>query len=87
MKRKLIEAGKDGNFAVLREHVSQLPSVRDNDWNQSLLHWSARRGHFTCVDFISLAHPRMMRIQDKYGQTPLHYACIWGHLSVVSILI
>ena len=53
---KLIQAAEHGNLAVLRKHVSQLPSVRDSI-NQSVLHWSAEKGHLECVDFISLAHP------------------------------
>ena len=53
LQKKLIQAAEDGNLAVLREHVSQLPSVRDNDWNRSVLHWSAYYGHFEYVDFIS----------------------------------
>ena len=84
---KLLEAAKDGNLAVLREHVSELPNVRDYYWNRSVLHLSAMNGHFECVDFISLAHPHMMRMQDKFERTPLQLACYEGHLSVVSLLI
>ena len=72
LTKKLIEAARDGNLAVLREHVSELPSVRDNGWNASVLHLSAQNGHLECVDFISLAHPRMMRMQNKVGWTPLN---------------
>ena len=64
LTKKLIWAALVGNLAVLREHVSQLPSVRAA-WSQSVLHLSAWKGHLECVDFISraLAHPHMMRVQ------------------------
>ena len=93
LRNKLIDAANDGNLAVLREYVSELPSVRGHFWNQSVLHLSAGKGHFECVDFISLAHPHMisMRMQDdgrsRRTPDPLHRACVNSHLSVVSLLI
>ena len=86
LRKKLIEAAREGNLALLREHVSELPNARAYE-NGTVLHFSAANGHLECLDFISLAHPPMMRMQDEFGWIPLHWACEEGHLSVVSLLI
>ena len=86
--KRIFAAAKEGNLEMLRKNVSILPSVRDEkNGSASVLHTSACGGHLPCVDFISLAYPHMMRIQDNYGWIPLHVACGHGHLSVVSLLI
>ncbi|XP_042910687.1 inversin isoform X1 [Parasteatoda tepidariorum] len=53
----------------------------------SMLHWCALGGHaYLCQ---MLLHKEMpANIQDAFGRTPLHYACMRsGHLNCVSVLL
>ena len=85
--RMLISAAKQGDVSVLRQHVSELPFVKDEEWEMSVLAWSANNGQLECVKFVSHEHPQMMRMGDKNGATPLYNACFYGHLAVASLLM
>jgi ankyrin repeat protein len=52
----------------------------------SLLHWVADRGHLEIAKFLLSIHCPV-NAQDHEGNTPLHYAAISGHESMVTLLV
>ena len=48
---------------------------------------AARKGHQKEVEEILKLHPDIIDCPYKYGETPLHIAVCWGHISIVELLI
>jgi len=54
---------------------------------KSPLHWAARHGHITCVDYLIRNKHYGVNEPAGDGTTPLHYACYGGHFTMVKHLI
>jgi ankyrin repeat protein len=52
----------------------------------TLLHWVADRGHIEVARYL-LSLKCDVNAQDLEGNTPLHYAAISGHESMIALLI
>ncbi|ESZ96720.1 hypothetical protein SBOR_2864 [Sclerotinia borealis F-4128] len=77
--RLLVDAGVDINWK----------DARSND--ETALHIAARTGHEECADILlqgTLDQKADFELTEKvYSWTPLHVACVDGHLDVVELLI
>lgn len=94
-KEHLVECVRYGEEEVIRAMVeslgmevtsSRLMVARDEHGN-SALHMSAANGNDICVKMLCELAPSLMDAPNAQGNTPLHWACISGHLSVVVILL
>lgn len=73
----LVEAGVDVNF--------------QNEQGDTALHIAARNGHEDCAEALLAAtegkHRINIELPDKdFGWTPIHIACVNGHMGVVQLL-
>ena len=51
------------------------------------LHLAAKHNHLEVAKFLLSRDPEMIDRPSKFGETPLHFACMKGHLSMVKLLI
>lgn len=54
--------------------------------NQSVLHKAAMTGRTLLVD-LALSQNVSPTLQDTYGRTPLHYACLHNHVNLIEKLV
>ncbi|XP_036371410.1 26S proteasome non-ATPase regulatory subunit 10-like isoform X2 [Octopus sinensis] len=50
------------------------------------LHWAVRRNHLQAVEIL-LSRGSEVNPRDEGGRTPLHFACWWGSLHTVDLLL
>ena len=51
------------------------------------LHLAAKNNHIGVVEALLKREAEVIDRPSKYGETPLHFACLHGHLSMVKLLI
>ena len=71
------------NLGVIMKQDNKNPR---NEWNETPLHFAARKGHLIICKYI------VGKVEDKNpkcmnGRTPLHYAAIKGHLEVCLLIM
>mmetsp|Transcript_71034 Transcript_71034/g.148592 ORF Transcript_71034/g.148592 Transcript_71034/m.148592 type:complete len:183 (-) Transcript_71034:203-751(-) len=58
-----------------------------DDFGMSALHVAAKKGHSAIAALLLKWSPDLGPSQNQGGETPLHYACKYGRVSVVEILL
>ena len=51
------------------------------------IHDAARAGDLGKVKALLKGNPYLVFSKDKYGETPLHHAVLWGHRDVAELLV
>jgi ankyrin repeat protein len=84
---ELLAAASEGNFAGVKDLVSQGADVNTKDnFSKSPLTYAASKGHEMIVDFL-VGKGADVNAQDDSGWTPLHHAASNGHTETAKILI
>ena len=80
-----------GSESMLRELISNFghDSACVDDHGNTLLHTAARCGKDKIVQMLAREYNSSCPIdcRNSQGQTPLHYACVGGHVSIVRTLL
>lgn len=81
----LIVAARQGHVRMIEELLfyGANPLAKDQQ-GATALHHAAFCGHVTCVDVLISCTPTT--ITDNSGRTPVHAACLRGHLPVIKLL-
>jgi ankyrin repeat protein len=72
---------------ILLENPLEAQAVDTSGW--SPLHWACVQAHapLELIELILLAWPQAITLQDRYGCTPLHDACLYNRSDIVHFLI
>lgn len=89
----LLRTARQGEMNLLNYLLALGAELSAVDWSRrSALHWAASEGHAKVVELIlTKLHElgmgtAMVHARDLAGDTPLHLACLHGHLPVVKEL-
>ncbi|KAG5642210.1 hypothetical protein DXG03_003402 [Asterophora parasitica] len=91
-KDEILLAGRYGDLEDIREFVSKfgaepLAEIRDENDN-SVLHMVCGNGHLDVLEYLlPLVPPTLLAAQNSAKSTPLHWAALNRHLSVVQKLV
>ncbi|ESN96857.1 hypothetical protein HELRODRAFT_86113 [Helobdella robusta] len=69
----------------LVEHGSNLQLVNKDGWN--CLHLAVRENNVEIVKYLLNCNPMLAANQTRNKRTPLHTACLHGHLEVLELLL
>lgn len=90
---ELLEYARYGEEAIITELVGQGLQDRlhaTDDRGNTMLHMFAANGHVECIQAFLKCCPQLSNIlnyQNNEGNTPLHWACVAGQLTVVRLLL
>ena len=73
--------------------ISDLKSIRDESFGNTVVHWAAVNGHLEILKWVFIAFNSKemfclaMRLKNKRQATPLHWAAKNGHLDTIQFVI
>ena len=86
--RELYDASRDGNVERVAHLLGKGASVYWTDGaSQTALHMVCYHSNQPDVVKLLLRNNRSINYQTSFSNTPLHYACIQGHLASVKLLL
>eukprot|EP01012_Entosiphon_sulcatum_P040065 TRINITY_DN5369_c0_g1_i1.p2 TRINITY_DN5369_c0_g1~~TRINITY_DN5369_c0_g1_i1.p2 ORF type:complete len:578 (+),score=78.47 TRINITY_DN5369_c0_g1_i1:3334-5067(+) len=83
---ELVTAVIRGDLELLRRAIYRGNSNSAGDFGKSLLHFAAETGNTGVIELL-FENGAEVEATDKYGRTPLHLACLYGHDRAVKFLL
>ena len=80
------EKGQLASIHALIVHGADV-EAKDSEFERTSLLVAAEFGHADCVETLLVDFSASVNAVDKLGQTALHWACVKGHVSCISILV
>lgn len=85
-RNELSEAARCGDIPKLKLLLQQGYSIEEKQWNETPLFMSCKRASIEAVKFI-LDNGGKLDTRDSNGWTPLHEACYWGRIDLVTLFL
>uniref|UniRef100_A0A1Y1N5E0 glutaminase n=3 Tax=Photinus pyralis TaxID=7054 RepID=A0A1Y1N5E0_PHOPY len=83
----LLFCASSGDITALRRHKLSGMDMTLSDYDgRTALHLAAAEGHVNCVEFLLKQCNVPHNVLDRWGNSPLHEATMFGHTAVVDLL-